>query len=122
MDHFRSQQGELYAEDVPLSAVAAAVGTPTYVYARATLERHFRVIDASLAGCAHLVCYAVKANSNLAVLQVLGRLGCGFDIVSGGELARVLAAGLAQVLVRECIRLFQCQTPGDWDSMSILFG
>ena len=93
MDHFRSQQGELYAEDVPLSAVAAAVGTPTYVYARATLERHFRVIDASLAGCAHLVCYAVKANSNLAVLQLFARMGLGFDIVSGGELQRVLAAG-----------------------------
>ena len=82
----------LCAERVPLSAIAAAHGTPTYVYSRATLERHYRAFDDALNGLEHRVCYAVKANSNLAVLQVLARLGAGFDIVSGGELARVLAA------------------------------
>jgi diaminopimelate decarboxylase len=93
VNHFQHRNGALFAEDVSLEAIAEAVGTPTYVYARATLERHFRVVDDALAGCPHLVCYAVKANSNLAVLQVLARLGSGFDIVSGGELQRVLAAG-----------------------------
>ena len=93
MDHFNYKNGELHAEDVPLSAIAARFGTPTYVYSRATLTRHYRAFDEALAGLDHRVCYAVKANSNLAVLQVLARLGAGFDIVSGGELARVLRAG-----------------------------
>jgi diaminopimelate decarboxylase len=93
MDHFSYRDGELHAEDVPLSAIAAQFGTPTYVYSRATLERHYRAFDQALAGLDHRVCYAVKANSNLAVLQVLARLGAGFDIVSGGELKRVLRAG-----------------------------
>ncbi|MDR3414822.1 MAG: diaminopimelate decarboxylase [Nevskia sp.] len=93
MDHFNYRDGELHAEDVPLSAIAARFGTPTYVYSRATLTRHYRAFDDALAGLDHRVCYAVKANSNLAVLQVLARLGAGFDIVSGGELARVLRAG-----------------------------
>jgi diaminopimelate decarboxylase len=93
MDHFRYRDGQLLAEDVPLERIAEAHGTPCYVYSRATLERHWRAFDRALAGCQHLVCYAVKANSNLAVLDVLARLGAGFDIVSGGELARVLAAG-----------------------------
>jgi len=93
MDYFDYRDGELCAEAVPLRAVAAAYGTPTYVYSRATLERHYRAFDTALAGLDHRVCYAVKANSNLAVLQVLARLGAGFDIVSGGELARVLRAG-----------------------------
>ncbi len=93
MDHFSYRGGELCAEDVPLSAIAAQFGTPTYVYSRATLTRHYRAFDDALAGLDHRVCYAVKANSNLAVLQVLARLGAGFDIVSGGELARVLRAG-----------------------------
>jgi diaminopimelate decarboxylase len=93
VDHFNYRNGALFAEDVPLAEVAARHGTPTYVYSRATLERHYRAFDKALSGIDHRVCYAVKANSNLAVLQVLARLGAGFDIVSGGELARVLRAG-----------------------------
>ncbi len=93
MDHFAYRDGTLCAEDLPLSVVAERFGTPTYVYSRATLERHFRAFDDAFAGIPHQVCYAVKANSNLAVLNVLARLGSGFDIVSGGELERVLAAG-----------------------------
>lgn len=93
MDHFEYRAGELHAEDVPLADIARRHGTPTYVYSRATLTRHYRAFDQALAGSEHLVCYAVKANSSLAVLQVLARLGAGFDIVSAGELARVLKAG-----------------------------
>jgi diaminopimelate decarboxylase len=93
VDHFNYRNGELHAEEVPLSAIAARYGTPTYVYSRATLTRHYRAFDEALAGLDHRVCYAVKANSTLAVLQVLARLGAGFDIVSGGELERVLRAG-----------------------------
>ncbi|HZP13232.1 MAG TPA: diaminopimelate decarboxylase [Nevskiaceae bacterium] len=93
MDHFEFRSGELHAEDVPVARIAAQFGTPCYVYSRATLERHFRAFDTALASHPHQVCYAVKANSNLAVLQVLAQLGAGFDIVSGGELLRVLRAG-----------------------------
>ncbi|NQY25692.1 MAG: diaminopimelate decarboxylase [Piscirickettsiaceae bacterium] len=93
MNYFSYQGNELFAEDVALSTVAAKFGTPTYVYSRATLERHWLAFDDAFAELPHLVCYAVKANSNLAVLNVLARLGAGFDIVSAGELARVLAAG-----------------------------
>jgi len=93
MDHFSYRDGRLHAEAVDLAALAAAVGTPCYVYSRATLERHWRVFDAALGGHPHLICYAVKANSGLAVLQVLAQLGSGFDIVSVGELERVLQAG-----------------------------
>ena len=90
---FESRNGELYAEDLPLSQIAAQFGTPTYVYSRAALTEAFRNFDAGFAGTDHLVCYAVKANPNLAILNLFARLGAGFDIVSGGELARVLAAG-----------------------------
>lgn len=93
MDHFERRGPHLFAENVSLAAVADAVGTPSYVYSRATLERHWHAFDDALAALPHLVCYAVKANSNLAVLNVLARLGSGFDVVSAGELARVLAAG-----------------------------
>lgn len=93
MDHFHYQNGRLCAEDVDLERIAAEYGTPCYVYSRATIERHWRAFDQAFAGRKHLVCYAVKANSNLAVLNLLARLGSGFDIVSGGELRRVLAAG-----------------------------
>jgi diaminopimelate decarboxylase len=93
MDYFNYQDGVLYAEDVAVPDIAMQHGTPCYVYSRATLERHWRAFDTALAGIDHLVCYAVKANSNLAVLNVLARLGSGFDIVSVGELERVLAAG-----------------------------
>ena len=75
-----------------MTAIAASYGTPCYVYSRATLERHFRAFDEALSGHHHVICYAVKANSNLAVLSVLARLGSGFDIVSLGELERVLVA------------------------------
>ncbi|HIP53112.1 MAG TPA: diaminopimelate decarboxylase [Chromatiales bacterium] len=93
MDYFDYKDGALYAEDVPLTAIAEAEGTPCYVYSRATLERHWRAFDQAFGDRPHLICFAVKANSNLAVLNVLARLGSGFDIVSVGELERVLAAG-----------------------------
>jgi diaminopimelate decarboxylase len=93
MEAFRLIDGVLHAEDVPLPAIAAQHGTPCYVYSRAALEGACRAYAAAFAGTPHLVCYALKANSNLAVLNLFARLGCGFDIVSGGELARVLAAG-----------------------------
>jgi diaminopimelate decarboxylase len=93
MDHFNYRDGHLQAEGVDLAEIAAQIGTPCYVYSRATLERHWRVFDEALGTHPHLICYAVKANSSLAVLQVLARLGSGFDIVSEGELARVLRAG-----------------------------
>ena len=93
MDYFSYRDGSLYAEDVAVSVIAAAHGTPCYIYSRAALEAAFGEYQQALAGCEHLVCYAVKANSNLAVLNVLARLGAGFDIVSSGELERVIAAG-----------------------------
>ncbi len=93
MDYFNYHDGHLCAEDVPLADIAAQHGTPTYVYSRATLERHWRAFDNALAGRPHLICYAVKANSTLAILNLFARLGSGFDIVSGGELERVLKAG-----------------------------
>lgn len=93
MDHFNYRDGRLYAEDMPIAAIAAQYGTPCYVYSRATIERHWHAFDRVFAGREHLVCYAVKANSNIAVLNLLARLGSGFDIVSGGELERVLRAG-----------------------------
>lgn len=93
MDHFQYQGPELYAEGVPLREIAARYGTPCYIYSRATLERHWHAFNDAFRGHPHLVCFAVKANSNLAVLNLLARLGSGFDIVSQGELERVLAAG-----------------------------
>jgi diaminopimelate decarboxylase len=93
MDHFEYKQGELYCEGVAITALAEQYGTPLFVYSRATLERHWHAFDSAFDGHDHLVCYAVKANSNLAVLNLLARLGSGFDIVSGGELQRVLLAG-----------------------------
>ncbi|MEW5973898.1 MAG: diaminopimelate decarboxylase [Pseudomonadota bacterium] len=93
MEAFPRRDGALHAEGVPLSAVASAHGTPTYVYSRAEIEARFRAYDAAFGRHPHLVCFAVKSNSNLAVLNLLARLGAGFDIVSGGELERVLAAG-----------------------------
>ncbi|MFQ5642807.1 MAG: diaminopimelate decarboxylase [Thiogranum sp.] len=93
MDYFSYRDGRLLAEQVDVQQLAATHGTPLYVYSRATLERHWTAFDQALGDHPHLVCYAVKANSNLAVLALLARLGSGFDIVSGGELARVLRAG-----------------------------
>jgi diaminopimelate decarboxylase len=94
MDHFLYKDGVLHAEDVALTEIAAAVGTPFYVYSTATLERHYRVFDEALDGMDHLVCYAMKANSNIAVLKVLADKGAGMDVVSGGEYMRAKAAGV----------------------------
>jgi len=93
MNAFTRKDGVLSVDGVSLERIASEFGTPCYVYSRASIESAFRDFDEGLAGLDHLVCYAVKANSNLAVLDTLQRLGAGFDIVSGGELARVLAAG-----------------------------
>ena len=94
MDHFNYVDGALHAEDVPLSRIAAEVGTPVYVYSTATLTRHFKLFQQALEWTDHLVCFAVKSNSNLAVLKVLSDLGAGMDIVSAGEYARAKAAGV----------------------------
>ena len=138
MDHFNYQGHSLYAEEVPLAAIAERYGTPCYVYSRATLERHWHAFDRAFAGQRHLVCYAVKANSNLAVLNVLARLGSGFDIVSVGELERVLAAGgdpgkvvFSGVGKREDelrralevdIRCFNVEAPGELDRLNRIAG
>ena len=94
MDHFLYREGELFAEDVAIAEIAAEVGTPFYCYSAATLERHYRLFDEALEGTDHLVCYAIKAASNLAILKLLGDLGAGMDVVSGGEYARARAAGV----------------------------
>ncbi len=138
MDYFNYRDGVLAAESVSLEAVAERFGTPCYVYSRATLERHWHAFDNSLAGRPHLVCYAAKANSNLAVLNVLARLGSGFDIVSLGELERVLAAGgvpgkivFSGVGKREDemrraletgIRCFNVEVPGELDRLNRVAG
>ncbi|MEQ5826858.1 diaminopimelate decarboxylase [Sulfitobacter sp. NFXS29] len=94
MDHFLYKDGVLHAEDVSLAEIAAAVGTPVYVYSTATLLRHFHLFDEALSGMDHLVCYAMKANSNQAVLRTLAQAGAGMDVVSGGEYRRAKAAGV----------------------------
>ena len=95
MDYFLYRNGILHAEDVAITEIAAAVGTPFYVYSQATLTRHFRVFDEALHGMKHLICYAMKANSNIAILKILGDLGAGMDVVSGGEYLRAKAAGIS---------------------------
>ncbi|SHI55647.1 diaminopimelate decarboxylase [Wenxinia saemankumensis] len=94
MDHFLYRDGLLHAEDVPLDDIAATVGTPAYVYSHATLLRHFTLFDEALAGMPHLVCYSVKASSNLALLSILAEAGAGMDVVSEGEYRRARAAGV----------------------------
>ncbi|MEM8775495.1 MAG: diaminopimelate decarboxylase [Pseudomonadota bacterium] len=94
MDHFLYNDGELYAEDVPVAEIAAEVGTPFYCYSTATLTRHFRLFDEALGGTPHLVCYAMKAASNQAIIKTLASLGAGMDVVSGGEYLRARAAGV----------------------------
>jgi diaminopimelate decarboxylase len=94
LHHFAHRDGVLFAEDVPVPKIAAAVGTPFYCYSTATLSRHYRVFDEAFAGLPHLIAYALKANSNQAVVATLARLGAGADVVSEGELRRGLAAGL----------------------------
>jgi len=93
VDYFAYSQGQLHAEQVAVSDIAAQHGTPVYIYSRATLERHWHAFNDAIGEHPHLVCYAVKANSNIGVLSVLAKLGSGFDIVSAGELARVIEAG-----------------------------
>jgi diaminopimelate decarboxylase len=94
MHHFHYQSGELYCENVPVRQIADKVGTPFYLYSTATLTHHYRVFDAAFAEFPHIVCFAVKANANLAILRLFGGLGAGADIVSGGELYRALQAGV----------------------------
>ena len=94
MDHFIYQNGVLHAEDVPVADIAADVGTPFYLYSTATLSRHFRLFDEALGDMDHLVCYAMKAASNQAILKTLASLGAGMDVVSGGEYLRAKAAGV----------------------------
>jgi len=93
LNHFHYRRGVLHAEEVPLAAIAESVGSPTYVYSTATLTRHFRVVSEAFGAYPHIICYSVKANSTLAVLRLFAEAGGGFDIVSGGELARVRQAG-----------------------------
>src|SRR2546426_9717399 len=94
MPDFRYQDGEFYCEAVPLRKIAEAVGTPCYVYSHATLVRQFRSFDSAFSEVPHMVAYAIKANSNLALLRLLAKEGAGGDIVSGGELYRALQAGI----------------------------
>ena len=93
MNHFQYRGPDLWAEDVPVAKITAEVGTPCYLYSLATLRRHYRVFDEAFADVPHIVCYSIKANSNLAVIRVFAQAGSGFDIVSGGELFRALRAG-----------------------------
>ncbi len=94
MHHFQYREGELYCEGVPISRITAAVGTPCYIYSAATLTHHYRVFEAAFQDFPHLICFAVKANGNLAILRLFASLGAGADIVSGGELYRALQAGV----------------------------
>ena len=99
MDHFLYRDGQLFAEDVPVAEIAAAIGTPFYVYSSATLLRHYRLFDAALSGLPHMVCFAMKSLSNIAVLKLLGDAGAGMDVVSGGEYLRARAAGVPGVRI-----------------------
>ena len=95
MDHFTYKHGHLYAEDVALRDIAASLGTPFYCYSTATLTRHYQLFTQALSPMPHLVCFAIKSLSNVAVLKVLGNLGAGMDVVSGGEYMRARAAGVS---------------------------
>mgnify|MGYP006273996135 CR=1 FL=1 len=134
MHHFHYRAGELHCEDVPLGAIAEAVGTPCYVYSTATMTRHVRVIDEAFTDIPSLIAYSVKANGNLAVLATLARLGCGADVVSGGELQRARAAGIPAsrivfsgvgktredmaLALREGIHQFNVESPGELHALS----
>ena len=93
MNHFEYKNQQLFAEEVAIADIIQAHGTPAYIYSRATLERHWHAFDNAFGDHPHLICFAVKSNSNIALLNVMAKLGSGFDIVSQGELERVLAAG-----------------------------
>lgn len=138
MDFFNYRQTKLFAEDSAVEDIAAKFGTPCYVYSRATLERHWRAFDDAFKGYPHLICYAVKANSNLAILNLLARLGSGFDIVSVGEMQRVLTAGGAaekivfsgvgkredeiRAALQVGIRCFNVEVSGELDRINRLAG
>lgn len=138
MHYFQHRNQELHAEGVALRAIAERVGTPCYVYSLATLRRHFQVFDEAFEAIPHLVCFSVKANSNLAVLRSFARAGSGFDIVSGGELFRALKAGAdpAKIVfsgvgktVREMryaltagILMFNVESPGELDAINAVAG
>ena len=138
MHHFQHRNGELYAEDVPLRDIAAAVGTPCYVYSLATLRRHYHVFDQAFATLPHLLCFSIKANSNLAVLRTFAREGSGFDIVSGGELFRALKAGAdpqkivfsgvgktreeIAAALRAGILMFNVESPQELDAINAVAG
>ena len=94
MHHFHYRDGELFCEEVPVSRIAEAVGTPFYLYSHATLQRHFKAFDGAFEGVSHITCFSAKSNSNLAILRLFAREGGGVDIVSGGELFRALRAGV----------------------------
>jgi diaminopimelate decarboxylase len=134
MHHFQYRDGELCAESVPLREIAERVGTPSYVYSLATLRRHYRVFDEAFAAVPHLICFSVKANSNLAVLRTFVREGSGFDIVSAGELFRALQAGADPATIvfsgvgktedeigaalRAGILMFNVESPGELDAIN----
>ena len=138
MDHFEYRSEQLFAEDCSLTSIAEQHGTPCYVYSRSTLEKHWHAFNDGFGDRPHLICYAVKANSNLAVLNILARLGSGFDIVSVGELERVLAAGgkadkivFSGVGKKESelrraleagIRCFNVEVPGEFDRLNKIAG
>ncbi len=94
MNYFEYKNGELYGESVPVAQIAKSVGTPVYIYSYKTLKRHFRIFDDAFKRVPHVTCYSCKANSNIAILKVMGSIGGGTDIVSGGELYRALRAGI----------------------------
>ena len=138
MDYFNYRNNELFAEDVAVQDIVYQYGSPCYIYSRATLERHWNAFDKAFGEHPHLICYAVKANSNIALLNVLARLGSGFDIVSQGELERVLAAGGSpekivfsgvgkredEILaaLKKGIRCFNIEVSGELDRINLLAG
>jgi diaminopimelate decarboxylase len=138
MDFFNYRQQFLYAEDIAVADIAAEFGTPCYVYSRATLERHWKAFDEAFNNQPHLICYAVKANSNLALLNVLARMGSGFDIVSIGEYQRVIKAGGApekivfsgvgkredeiRAALKSGIRCFNVEVSSELDRISAIAG
>ncbi len=138
MDHFHYHNNQLYAEQIAVKDIVAEFGSPCYIYSRQTLEQHWHAFNQAFGDHPHLICYAVKANSNLAILNILARLGSGFDIVSEGELERVLAAGgdpqkivfsgvgkRADEIIRALktgIRCFNIEVPGELDRINQLAG
>ena len=119
-DTFGMRSDGAHLEEVPLAEIAARCGTPTYVYSRAHFVRQYQALDTALAALPHRICYAVKANSNLAVLDVFAQLGAGFDIVSGGELERVMRTGVEPTRVifsgvgKSAAEIDHARAPMEW--------